>query len=468
MNKEFISVTGLGIGEETKGATVEWLSREKKAHTVIRSGGCQAGHHIVNEENESQMFSHFGCGTFEGTKTHLLNMVINPVDLFTEGLELEEKGIKNVFDMITIDENCISITPFHGAISRLREVLRPDGRKGTVGKGVGDAIKDSTSPDLVIRAGEFFADKEILRNKIENIRQYKIKQAKELIEKSILTEMPARVKDAMEVLNDESMVETTVTSFVALAKFVKIVGEDFLNDLLTCEGVMVGEASHGALLHPLYGFVPHVTQVDPTSQDVLKTIKDHNYLGKITRLGVSRCYMTRHGAGPLVSFSKELTASIHETHNKGDENCNEWLGEFRSGNYDIVAMKYALEISGGKESFDGLKISYMDVLKERKDWQICEAYTIDNQEENLEKFFEIENEKIKEIKVYNGIDKDDQIKHQTELTRLLNKCQPVLNTIAATENKNLEQVFLEYVETKLELPVIAVAYGPKSSDRSFR
>lgn len=456
--KEIIIVTGLGIGEESKGATVEWLSKELKAHTVLRSGGCQAGHNIVQDKRE-QKFSHFGCGTFEGAKTHLIDMVFDPIELFEEAIELEEKGVKDPLEMISIDEDCVAITPFHGAISRLREILRDNDKKGTIGKGVGEALRDSCDPNLVIRAKDFFEDEEVLIYKVENIRKYKLEQALLLLTGSEI------VPQEIEILRNERLTKEIVSSFKYLSMLVKITGKKYLKELLDREGVMVGEASHGALLHPDYGFVPHVTQVDPTARKVLEAISTNEYNGRIYRIGLSRTYMTRHGAGPLVSFNEEMTSSIKETHNDKD---HEWLGVFRNGNYDVVAMKYAIEISGGKKSFDGLKISFMDVLSNFDKWEICEAYRYDGNEADLNDYFEIKDGLIREIKVYRGKNKDDQLEHQLQLTKLLKACKPVLRSICATEEKDLGQVFIEYVEEKLELPVIALAFGPKSSDRKFR
>lgn len=462
--KEIIAIAGLGAGEETKAGSVQWSAIQINAHTILRSGGCQSGHHVTAEDGRQQMFSHFGSGTLDGVKTHLIDMVINPVALFNEAIELEGKGVKNPFDLITIDENCLTITPFNGAISRIREVLLKDRKKGTIGMGVGDAIKDSINPNLSIRAGDFLKDEKELVAKVEAIRQHKLKQALELI-KNEPDNLPKRVVSDLEILNNQDLVKTTVESYKYAADLFKIVSSDYLDEILTQDGGIVCEASHGALLHPRYGFLPHTTQIDPTGQNVLNTLKEHNYSGRIVRLGVSRCYMTRHGAGPLVSYSEEMTKSIHETHNNSD---NDWLGEFRNGNYDIVAMKYAIEISGGRPSFNGLKISYMDVLSERSEWQVCEGYQYYGFASDLDRYFETKNGIITEIKVHSDIDKQEHENHQLRLTELLKECQPILKTLKSTPEKTLEQVFLEYVEEKIQLPVVAVGYGPKASDRKVR
>jgi len=464
MSKEFITVTGLGIGEETKGASVEWLSKELNAHTITRSGGCQGGANVVLEDGREQMFSNFGAGTFNGVRTHLIHMVINPVDIFMEGIELEKKGVSRPFDLMTIDNNCLVLTPYHSAISRFREIMRDD-KKGTVGKGVGEAIRDSNNPNISIRVKDFFTDKEDLKLRVEAIREYKLKQAIEIIQSKKITNLSEDAEAELKLLEDRKLVELTVDSYKALINLVKVVDEDFFDFLINKDGVIINESSHGALLHPWYGFVPHVTQIDPTSQDVLSTLKMHDYKGKIYKFGVSRCYATRHGAGPLVSFNPEMTKTIQETHNNRPED-NAWIGEFRNGNFDLVATKYASEISGG--NFNGLMISYLDQLKRFGEWQVCEAYDFDGNKEGLSDYFNIENGIIRGIKVYPNKRNSEHLSHQLKLTQLLKQCRPVLKTLKPNKDKDLTNVFLDYIEEELQVPVVLAAFGPKMSDRVIR
>lgn len=465
-SKEYAVVTGLGIGEETKGATVQWLTKQLNAHTVIRSGGSQGGAHVKLEDGREQMFSQFGAGTFEGARTHLLNMVINPAELFEEALEIEKQGIKNPFSLITIDSNCLTVTPYHSAISRFREIMRGENKKGTVGKGVGEAIRDSDNPENSIRAGEFLGDVSELERKIENIRVVKLNEAREIMAKNT-ERLPDAAQVELDLLYNKRLVGLTAECFKYTANLVDIVGKKDLKKLLDQKGAIVNQTSHGALLHPWYGFVPHVTQIDPTAQDVFALLKEQKYDGKIIRLGVSRSYMTRHGAGPLVSFNPELTKSIQETDNNLPQDIP-WSGEFRNGNYDIIAMKYAVEVSGGKKSFDGLNISYMDEVAKAKDWEVCVAYKYEGKENGLEQFFEIENGLITGIRVRSNTRDIAQLNHQIKLTQMLKECQPVLVTLRPENGKGLEQVFIDFVETSLDLPVVATAHGPKLADRSIR
>lgn len=461
--RQFIRVNGLGLGEETKGNTVQWLTRAFKAHTVWRSGGWQGGHHVVHDDGREQAFSFFGAGTFEGARTYLKHMVISPAELFNEALELESKGVPEAFELMTIDQDCLTTTPFHSAISRFREIMRGKDKKGTVGKGVGEAIKDSQNPELAIRAGEF-RDSELIKTKLENIQRLKLAQAQTILE-SHQGAVPPEALLELEVLRNESLILLTVDACRYLANLVAIVDEVYLNDLLSQDGTIVNEVSHGTLHHPWYGFVPHVTQIDPTSQDVAKTLEKHNYSGRTLRFGVVRSYLTRHGAGPFVSHDRDFGKTLIETHNNV---AHDWLGEFRAGHFDIVTLRYALAFSGGAKSYDGLVVSFLDVLAKRNKWAVCEAYEYQGKPANLKPFFDLEGKRIVGIKVYPDTRDATHYQHQLQLTQLLKDCYPVLITLTSTSSKDLEQVFLNYVEDKLEVPVVGTAYGPRVTDRHFR
>lgn len=462
-----VVVTGLGLGEETKGATVQWLARELGAHTIIRNGGCQAGHVVVASDGREHMFSHYGCGTFEGARTYLREMTVFPAYVFDEAVELEKLGVDNPLGMMTIDRNCLAVTPYHGAFSRMKEISRGENRRGTVGMGVSEAVEESrTHPELSIRASDFLGDREVLFQKVEAIRQYKLQQARELLATAAALSTIEQVQKELKLLEDESFAITVAQSFIYLAKLVKIVGDEYLDEVLSQEGAIVCEPSHGALHHPWYGFVPHVTQVDPTSENLRNTLSGHEHKKKIIRLGVSRSYLTRHGAGPLPSFSQEMTDQIQETHNAEG---SWWLGEFRNGYYDFVTMQYAINISGGKESFNGLVISYLDVLAKYSEWPVVEAYTYEGEAvDDLDQYFEMADGKIIGIKVYPNTRDQAHYDHQVRLTELIKHCKSVVTILKPEEDKSLEQVFLDRVEEKLGILVVAVSRGPKAEDREKR
>ncbi len=470
MNRELVSFVGIGIGEEAKGAATEWATGETQAHTVWRSGGSQAGHNIVRSDGREHTFSHFSTGTFDGARTYLKHMVINPVDLFTEGIALEEKGIDNPFKRIVISSDCLTTTPYHSAMSRFREIMRGPDKKGTIGTGVGEAVIDAQEhPDLAIRAGEFTGDREALLKKLEATRRYKIDQVTRFISQEGFSELPPEAIAELRVLGNETLKEKIADSFQGIGQIVRIVDDSYLDEMLETEGTIVHEPSHGALLHPRDGFVPHVTQIDPLGKDVFRSLGERFYRGNVLRIGVSRCYMTRHGAGPLVSYDQTMTRNIQDVRNNANQNANEWLGEVRNGPYDIVATKYAIDIAGGPEMFTGLKISHLDELAKQQQWEVCEGYNYTGTEEDLSDFFETNNTgDIIRIKRHPDDGSDRHYDHQRKLTKLLKECKPILNTLKPTEEKSLEDVFIDYVEEQLDVPVVAVARGPRKEDRELR
>jgi len=76
--------------------------------------------------------------------------------------------------------------------------------------------------------------------------------------------------------------------------------------------------------------------------------------GEVCTLGVTRAYMTRHGAGPLPTWAPELDAQLSDPGNP----TNAWQGTIRRGWLDLVLLRYAAEAAGGP--LDGLVVNCLD------------------------------------------------------------------------------------------------------------
>ena len=75
--------------------------------------------------------------------------------------------------------------------------------------------------------------------------------------------------------------------------------------------------------------------------------------------------MTRHGAGPLPSYDRALTAAVVDEGNPW----NRWQGSLRAGWLDLVLLRYAVAACG---NVDQLAVSCLDQLG--RDAAVCVAY----------------------------------------------------------------------------------------------
>ncbi|HVB43857.1 MAG TPA: adenylosuccinate synthetase [Streptosporangiaceae bacterium] len=92
-------------------------------------------------------------------------------------------------------------------------------------------------------------------------------------------------------------------------------------------------ASHvrAVRVHEWHGFHPYTTWSTTTFANAETLLAEAGMTAR--RLGVTRCYLTRHGRGPLVT--EDPTLELPERHNGR----NEWQGQFRVGHFDAVALR---------------------------------------------------------------------------------------------------------------------------------
>lgn len=459
-------VVGLGYGDEGKGTTTHFVCKKHTAHTVIRTGGPQAFHRVVTAHGDEHVHSQFGSGTLVGASTHLSRaMLINPDGILNEGKVLMyEHGIRGIFDFLTIHEDALVITPFHGATNRLREIAREADRHGTVGVGVGETVLDAEvlSDNLTIRAKDL--GEPDLIDKLEAIRIHKLHDLREIIERidEFPEEMREKARKDVAMLSGTYVGPWTVRRFNKLASLVKIVDTNYVAEkILHRSGTVVFEPSQGVLLDRWYGFHPHTTKVRIMPDAAFSIINEcGKNLADITCWGVLRAYYTRHGAGPFVTECPELTEKFPDEYNRE----HEWQGKFRVGHFDVLAAKYAIEACGGPRALDGLMITCVDRLADLGSWKICESYSGPHAPE----FFSFdENGCITGINVNHGVG-DKQLKRQEKLGNLLHQCKANLVEHGLPQEASKSEWALHcahVLKEKLEVPVVAVSVGPTEHDK---
>lgn len=461
--KKVFIITDLGGGDGGKGSVVHKVCSLKNAHTVIKVGGAQGSHGVRTSLGQVHNFSQFGCGTFEGVRTHISDrMIIEPFRLLQEaGFLRYEWKIENIFDLLTIDENALCITPFHTLTSRLRELARKDKPKGTVGVGAGEAMLDSENhPELVIHVRDI--GQKDFREKIEAVQNLKIKELSEITcaVDNLLSDDQEYAKEIIKLLNDPNFTELIVGHFNQLLKLANIVDSSYLKEkVLSRDGVAVVESSHGILTDRYFGFHPNVSRLRTVPMRTIDMLSEADYNGDIVHLGVTRAYQIRHGAGPMVTESPDYIEKLLPGSNKDE---NRWQGKVRVGPLDLVALRYAINVCGGPQAFDGLAITWFDQIKAVGRWDLCYAY--DNAVDS--DFFR----PLGDIKV-SKLPIAEQIKHQEKLGELLLACKPRLTsyeiTPAATQ-EDIATMCWEVLNNHLQLPVRLISFGPTEKEKICR
>src|SRR3989339_496204 len=242
MKKTYI-VTDAGPGDGGKGEVVHKISTMTKAHTIIKDGGGQGSHGIETIDGLRFAFSHWGCGTFEGVKTHISTRLVTSIEgIMNEAEALRYTcGIHDPFELLTIDEQVICATPYHGIASRLKEMALGKNPRGTIGTGIGEAYRDSERlPELIIRVKDL-KNNDLIK-KIKAVRDQQISDLAELVKHDFLKEDRSLIKKETDLLYDEGFLDYIVNRFKKAGKKLNIVDPEYLKQrILSLDGTVVIE-----------------------------------------------------------------------------------------------------------------------------------------------------------------------------------------------------------------------------------
>lgn len=439
-----IVVTGLGHGDEGKGATVDALVRRHALELVVRhNGGPQAAHHVVRPGGVVHCFAQLGAGALvPGVRTHLSRfMLVEPLALAREAAALERIGVADALSRVTIDVACAVVTPFHRLFGRMQELSRGTGRHGSCGLGVGAAYVDAHNPrQPTLRHGELLGPRERLRGKLRLIQLSKLDQAEQLAEARPGVDLAPLLAE----LADPNLVDDLIAAYAPVVAAVRSDDGAALHAVLRDRPHrVVFEGAQGLLLDAQRGFWPHVT---PSRTDAAqaRTLLAEAGAPPPLHLGVLRAYATRHGPGPLVSESAELTARVPDWHNGHGP----WQGPMRVGWFDLVAARHALALAG---DVDGLVLTCLDRLAGIGPLAVCTAY------------------RAPDGRTLHTLDPPpDDREAQARRTAALMACRPALRREPGWDDDGLPAAAVRYARSladALELPLAGLAAGATAEDR---
>ena len=461
MSSKAYVVTDLGPGDGGKGGVVHAVAKLQRAHTIIKRGGAQGSHGVHTASGERFAFSQWGCGTLEGVRTHISSqMIVSPEGLLNEANALRYQcGIHDPFSLLSVDETALCATPYHGIASRLRELARGNDPRGTVGTGVGQAYRDfQVAPEEAVMVRDL--SRPDLRERVSDIRD-RIRRSLEWYDPTLFgaEDLPLASKE-VQLLQDDEFLNYIVNRFQEVAQQAKVVGSDYLGDeILSRDGAVVVESSHGVLTDRLAGFDPHTSAIRTLPEFTRRMLDEAGFTGQVVNLGITRAYAVRHGAGPMPTETPELTESLLPGSNKDE---NRYQGKVRVGPLDLVLLRYAIAASGGTSVFDGLAVTWFDQIQANGKWQTCDSYqgSLDGS------LFSPSGE----IRVVQGED-SRVLSHQAKLGQVLNRCKPTITETAIDPKATRDELYArcaELVEGSLNVPVRMVSFGPTELDKLCR
>ncbi len=349
MNKaESLVIVGAQWGDEGKGKVIDYLAAN--ADVVARfQGGDNAGHTVVYGANIFKLH-HIPSGIlYPGCVSLLGNgMVINPLVLVDELIELEKRGIRT--DNLRISSKAHLILVYHQVYDQVNEELMGENKIGTTGRGIGPAYADKALR-RGLRAIDMI-DIDLFRKRLSQILPLQNRLLKDAYGHHgyDLDQLVELYRPACERLRP-IIVDTSI----------------LLNEKLAGGKKVLFEGAQGALLDIDHGTYPFVT----SSSTVAAAAGSGSGLGPQSAarvLGVLKAYTTRVGEGPFPSEDEgEAGDWLRE---QGSEYGTTTGRPRRCGWFDTVISRYAARING----LTGLAITKLDVLSGLETINMAVAY----------------------------------------------------------------------------------------------
>ncbi|MFT7230119.1 MAG: adenylosuccinate synthase [Bacteroidia bacterium] len=318
---------GLQWGDEGKGKIADYLT--PKYDVVARfQGGPNAGHslefngmkHVLNTI-PSGIF-HDGCVNIIGN-----GVVIDPV-LFMAEIDRTAAAGANVKENLRISYKAHIIMPTHKILDAASEWSKGDQKIGSTLRGIGPTYREKIGRGG-LRVGELF-DPNFEKNYHE-----KKKRSLQIVETFGFTDfdLPA-------------MEEEFFTAVERLREYQFVNSEYLVNEHITKGSDILAEGAQGSMLDIDFGSYPFVTSSNTTVGGVSTGLGiAPKHINKVK--GIFKAYCTRVGSGP---FPSELHGEMGEhIRTVGNEFGATTGRPRRTGWLDLVALKYAIMLSGVDE-----------------------------------------------------------------------------------------------------------------------
>ena len=319
-------VLGLQWGDEGKGKIVDVLA-DRYSIIARFQGGPNAGHSI-QYGGKSFVLHSVPSGIFrDGTDNVVGNgVVLDPIIFQNECTELEKMGVP-VRNRIRISKKAHLITPTHRIIDAASEAAKGKSKIGSTLKGIGPAYMDKTGRNG-LRVGDILATD--FQARFDSLKKKHI----------------AFLKQFDYTYDPDMDVEKWMAAVDYLRTFDLVDGEYYINERLSSGARVLAEGAQGSMLDVDFGSYPFVTSSTTICSGaclglgVAPGAVGHVY-------GIFKAYCTRVGSGPFPTELFDETGD--ELRRQGHEFGATTGRPRRTGWLDLVALKYAVMLSGVTE-----------------------------------------------------------------------------------------------------------------------
>ena len=340
---------GLQWGDEGKGKIVDVLTPN---YDIIArfQGGPNAGH-TLEFEGVKHVLHTIPSGIFRSNVINVIGngVVIDPIILKKEIDALAPYQI-NIKEKLLISRKAHIILPTHRLLDLASETSKGKAKIGSTLKGIGPCYMDKTGRNG-LRIGDLEKD-----NFLEEYRS--------LVEKhlSLINYYGVEIEFDLPSLEKEFF---SAIDYLKTLSFID--SEDFFYHSQKQGKKILAEGAQGSMLDIDFGTYPFVTSSNTTASGACTGLGiAPNQIKNV--MGVFKAYTTRVGSG---AFPTELFDEIGEKIGQIGREVGATTGrKRRCGWLDLVALKYAIHLSGVTQ----LMMMKSDVLSGFETHKICNGY----------------------------------------------------------------------------------------------
>ena len=408
---------GLQWGDEGKGKIVDVLT--SKYDIIARfQGGPNAGH-TLEFDGIKHVLHTIPSGIFHDNALNLVGngVVIDPV-IFKKELENLKKFDLDYKSKLLISRKAHLILPTHRLLDAASEASKGKAKIGSTLKGIGPTYMDKTGRNG-IRVGDL------------ELSDWKEKY------RALANKHEAMISFyGVDVQYNLAELEVEFFKSIEVLKSLKFIdSEEYLFQAQKGGKTILAEGAQGSLLDIDFGTYPFVTSSNTTAAGACTGLGiAPNAIGEV--FGIFKAYTTRVGSGP---FPTELFDEDGETMGRVGREFGATTGRpRRCGWLDLVALKYAVQVSGVTQ----LIMMKADVLSGFETLKVCTAYNYRG-EEITHLPYNIEAENVTPV-----------------YTRFHGWKEDITKLTKASEFPEELNNYIDFIEKELEISIKVVSVGP--------